>query len=499
MIPIELPPGVYSAPTKASKSGNWRETHLIRWVGGRMTPIRGWSRLNYGLFASPVRAIHSWLDNDGQKYTAYLCEQHCYVDIGGERFDITPAGGMEPPINPGDGGYGDGAYGTDTYGTPRTGIDRQNPIPPVFTADNWGEQLLVMTSADSRLLYWDPSIDDPQLTPLQVVPDAPAGRTFVVTPERHVMVFGMEGISRRFGWSDKEDYSNWDFADVTSQAGFFDVEPSSPIVSARQTQDGVVFHTAVNAFVVRYIGQPLVYNYEDIGSGNTPISGQAIIDFAMGSVWMADSGFWRFDGTSVVPVQCPVWSWVNEKRDPILSRYLTASVDIATKSEVWFFFPSKDAATNDLYALWNYREDWWSMGYLGRTAAFSASYDSFPIMSDGNSIYQHEDGFSYPGAEKPWAETFAINVASGDPIITVDQMLPDIEGNADTILFDFFYKDDRSRGPYKSAQNFAIRDNGYVDIRRTGRDFRMRVKSVGAVSDWTMGQTKMEIKVRGKR
>ena len=61
---------------------------------------------------------------------------------------------------------------------------------------------------------------------------APRGRCFVVTPERFIQLFGMfndgtadGGSARRFGWCNQEDPSSWAFSDVTSQAGYLDVEP----------------------------------------------------------------------------------------------------------------------------------------------------------------------------------------------------------------------------------------------------------------------------------
>ena len=52
-------------------------------------------------------------------YKAFLCETNIYVDIGGTLTDITPVGGLSPPVLPTIGGYGDGLYNADVYGTPR--------------------------------------------------------------------------------------------------------------------------------------------------------------------------------------------------------------------------------------------------------------------------------------------------------------------------------------------------------------------------------------------
>ena len=70
-------------------------------------------------------------------------------------YGITPP----DPYNP-SGGYGDGAYGAYAYGTPRpqSGIITIDKIPDVWSLDNFGSILYAMTSADGRLLMWDPAV-----------------------------------------------------------------------------------------------------------------------------------------------------------------------------------------------------------------------------------------------------------------------------------------------------------------------------------------------------
>ena len=63
----------------------------------------------------------------------------------------------------------------------------------------------------------------------------PHGRSFVVTPDRFIMIFGSTqdgttdgGNFRRIAWCDQENPGAWDYLNVTSQAGFFDLEPAAP-------------------------------------------------------------------------------------------------------------------------------------------------------------------------------------------------------------------------------------------------------------------------------
>ena len=208
----------------------------------------------------------------------------------------------------------------DWYGKPRPldSVAAIDKIPSWYSLDNFGSILYAMTSADGRLLMWDPaqgaagnvanlnaasaiSITSPTITMpvnpggvvtagmsvynktlnlpvgtvltytgttltltanalnagvtgnslafgnVAVVQPAttgrgpvPKGRGFVITNERYVMMFSTSsdgtvegGKANRFAWCDQENPGAWDYSDITSQAGFLDIEPASPIITAR--------------------------------------------------------------------------------------------------------------------------------------------------------------------------------------------------------------------------------------------------------------------------
>ena len=66
-------------------------------------------------------------------------------------------------------------------------------------------------------------------------------------------------------------------------------------------------------------------------------------------------------------------------------------------------------------------------------------------MANGLVSYEHENGFIYWDCELPWIETFDLNV-SGGKLITVKQMMPDIEGSISGVLYSLFYRNSRTIG-----------------------------------------------------
>lgn len=475
----------------------------MRWVGGQIQPVGGWTAVNYILTGSRIKRIHVWIANNGQKYIAYLCEIKCYVDKGdGVLQDITPVGGLAPPSLFGAGGYGDDLYSLDDYGTPRPDQNIIRPVTPAYSLDNWGENLLAMTSADGRLLEWKPSTPT---TPLVAVTGAPvANRCFVITPERYVIVFGKDGIFNKFGWCDQENLNNWT-PGITSKAGNYTIQPAAPIVCACKAGGETVMFTTTTPYVIRYVGLPYIYAYTELGAGATPVSPQSISAVPDGAIWFSESGPWRYNGTSAFPIFCDIWEWIIDDYSSVGARYDSFAVNVAAPAEVWWFFPTTDQQFNNRYAMFNYREEWWSMGRLERSAGFSASYSDLPIMADDQIVYQHEAGEIY-GDSLPWAETFTMNLSSGDRFGTLDQMIPDIEGDTTNLGFSFFLSDTRVNnfahsGVDSERQSIVrmMRSDGYLDIRETARDFRMKIEALAnPVKRFTIGQSLVEFKVRGK-
>ena len=135
--------------------------------------------------------------------------------------------------------------------------EAQDKLPSAYSLDNFGSILYAMTSNDGRLLMWDPAVGGNAVVqpPASGRGPVPEGRCFVVTNERYIMIFGTandgtveDGKQNRFAWCDQENPGAWDYTNVTSQAGFLDIEPASPIVCAQTTRNGVIMFTAKKAY-----------------------------------------------------------------------------------------------------------------------------------------------------------------------------------------------------------------------------------------------------------
>jgi hypothetical protein len=444
--------------------------------------------------------------------------------------DVTPSGGMLAPAGL-QGGYSDGLYSDLTYSTPRPlpGSVAITRVPDAYSLDNFGAILYAMTSADGRLLMWDPAVGGAAVVqpPASGRGPVPNGRCFVITQERFLMIFGSTndgtaggsagGGPRRFAWCDQENPGAWDYSNVTSQAGFLDVEPASPIICAIASRVGVLFWTAKKVYASRFLGLPYVYNYVELADGTTPWSPQSMATTSALTLWMSEQGVFSYDGTSILPVQCMVRAWIDDNFDPVQVRELSFAMHLGEFNEWWWFFPTINSPFNSRAAVYNYKEGWWSQARLSRSAGITSSYTSHPIMADDLVAFQHElPGSAYQNAnapvQLPFAESFDMNLNSGSLLTTIKQIMPDVEAMEATdpqaiasiigsLRYSLFYRNSRSLGdPELQTVPKPVRSDGYVDFRTTGRDIRLRFDVANPVVPlFVLGQHLVDAVPRGDR
>lgn len=501
MTTLNSPPGVVATPTKARSSLNWSDANLIRWERDRLTPVGGWSRLAYTATASNVRRVFQWRDNSDTNWTAILCDAHLYVEYEGDLVDITPVGGIAAPSTSFvSGGYGDDSYSDGSFGTPRPDQPNEKSVGFAFTLDNWGQDLLAMTSVDGRLLRWDPTTLPTGKA--EVVPNAPvSNRSFVVTPERHVILFDAGGVAGEFAWCDQEDIENWDFADVDSKAGTLPLEPRAKGVAARHIPGGTISFTTRAVHFISFTGMPYIYGADNIGGSSvTPISDRCLVETDAGAVWLSESGVWGSSGLSVARVDCKVWDKIKNSVNWFVARFTASATVIEDRTEIWFCLPTGDSTKNNMVVIYNYVDNWWSLGRLSRSAGASSTYTTYPIMADDTVLYQHETGNRMDDApEKPWVESYAIQTGDGSQM-TIQQLEPDVEGDFSDVRYVFKFRDHLAGGDEEYSTDPIRVYDGFVDVQETGRDFRVRIECTGdVVGNWTIGDSQLHAVKRGKR
>lgn len=326
-------------------------------------------------------------------------------------------------------------------------------------------------------------------------------RGVIVTPERHAVLFGCDGESRRVGWSNQEDYTEWNFSSATTTAGFIDLDTQSKIVMAAPVREGTLIFTEEEVWLMKYIGLPYIYGFERIGFGCGLIAPKAFATFSGRCIWMSTNGFWIFDGGYVKPLPSDVGNYVLQDMDPAAGLLYTHGSENGTFNEVWFWYPSTGNSVPDQYVCYNYMEGWWALGAMTRTAASPSGIYPYPIASDGdNYLYYHENGWTAAGAPLigyRYAETGSLNLANGENLMTVKQAITDSGyGYASTELT--FFASTTPEAAETTAGPYTPRSSGYTDIRVTGREVRYRVEATED-APWSVGDIRLDLAPRGKR
>jgi hypothetical protein len=465
--------------------------------------VGGWELVSFEgsvTFASRIREIHRWVALNGIIWTAYMCEQHCYVESGGTLTDITPVAGIPAPSGD-QAGYGELDYGENNYGVDVPGATSTlQKFSLAWTLNNWGEDLLAMWSYEGHLYRWSPSTPGTKLTAVTGAPVS--NRQFVITPERHCMLFGMGGAFGDLGWCSQEDLNDWNFASITNTAGSYTVDPLSPIVAARLSAVGTLVFTPSMAHVIDYIGLPYVYRIRPVGKVPIPISAASVSSIPDGIVWISIEGFWLWNGNTADIIPCPIWDSISARMDFSRTIREASVVNVASRGEIWWFWVDGSLGQQtSRYIILDYRSKIWVPGYLSRTCGMTFGNDRNPIMSDGTKVWKHEVGFVYPEALfMPFLESQTLNAAGGESWVTLNKILPDIMGDPTALAFSVAKNNDRTN---YAAQLYSskrvVNGHGWVDIRETARDIRLRIDMVKNV-DWsTIGPIIFDMKVRGQK
>ena len=333
-------------------------------------------------------------------------------------------------------------------------------------------------------------------------PNVPTNnRGVFVTPERHAVVFGCDGNPRRIGWSNQEDYTEWNFASASTTAGFLDLDTHSKIVMAAPVREGTLIFTDEEVWLMKYIGLPYVYGCERIGFGCGLTSPESFATFSGRCVWLSANGFWIYDGGYVKPLPSDVGAYVLQDIDPASGLLYTHGSENGTFNEVWFWYPSNGSSVPDQYVCYNYMEGWWALGAMTRTASSPSGVYPYPIAADAsNYLYFHENGWTAAGISLVglrYAETGSLNLANGENLMTVKQAITDSGyGYASTELT--FYASTTPEVAETTAGPYTPRPSGYTDVRVTGREIRYRVEATQD-APWSVGDIRLDLTPRGKR
>jgi len=373
--------------------------------------------------------------------------------------------------------------------------------------------------------------------PMSSIPDNEAGGGsvpeqvgFVMThpTSRRIISFGSTDTLDNYDptlvrWSNVDRPGGWDPEPVGSTAGGNPLQRGSRIISASISNRQILIWTDQALYSMQYIGGNDVFGFQEVADSISIASrfahkpGRGIV------YWMGDNNFYQTNGQSVEKVPCPVLSKVFEELNYGKREVIVSALNSLFNEIIWFY-PSGTSEEPDKYALFNYLDNVWAYGSIGRSgwsdsglrekpnaSYYIGQYQSGPYQGIERSlIYNHEDGYTDDQVKMDsYIESAFFDIEDGDKSMFIDRFAPDFRGLYSTIpeltvdLIARNYPMSPSATGSPKVNTLTIKtDTEFVSTRLRGRTMSVKFydsPSPNAAAGWELGASRIRLKADGDR
>jgi hypothetical protein len=423
-------------------------------------------------------------------------------------------------------GWSAGTWGAGTWGN---GSQAQLPLR-LWSQANFGEDL-VFGPRDGGLYYWDATdtvnTRGKNVVDLVGASDAPVVQSivFVSDVSRFVMCMGVNALGSStldpmlIRWSDQESVVDWT-PTATNQAGDLRLSHGSEIISVLQVRQEVLVWTDSALYSLQYVGAPITWTATLLGDNTSIISPNATSVASGVTFWMGVDKFYMYDGR-VQTLDCKLRQYVFSDINLEQSLQVFAGTNEGF-NEVWWFYCSADSTEINRYVIYNYVENVWYYGTMGRTAWIDSGLRDFPVAATyTHNLVNHENGVDdnetgTPTAINAYIESAEFDLDDGDRFGFVYRLLPDITFRGSTtntpqVTFTMYPMTNSGSGYGQSiggsesasvARSVSVpieQFTGQIYTRVRGRQMVLRVESNQLGTTWQLGAPRMDIRPDGRR
>jgi len=442
---------------------------------------------------------------------------------------------------------------SDYVGWGESSSDDVTLEPGMWVLDNYGTTLIALIY-NNKCFEWDSTVANPTDVRATVITGAPtASRHVLVSPvDRHLIFLGTETTIGTAAtqddmfvrWSDQESTSDYT-PTATNTAGTQRLANGSKIMGAIRGRDAIYIWTDAAIFLMRFVGQPFTFSFEQVGTNCGLIGKNACMEVDGTAFWMSENGFFQYAG-QLQSMPCLVEDYVFDDLNSTSRNLINAGLNNLF-GEVSWYYCSSDSNLVDRVVTYNYLETVmlkkpiWYTGSLPRTAwEDSEIFDkphacyytdtddaSFDVVgnTDGITIYyEHETGTDQVDAGGVVTPILG-QITSGDFDITQKRSAqgqflgsPDLRGDGEYImkirrfLPDFITQAGNtqitlmlrnypnSTAASSSLGPFTITSStDKVDTRARARAIALKIENTAAAQDWKLGTFRLDIQPDGRR
>ena len=406
----------------------------------------------------------------------------------------------------GGGGWGTGITPTGVSGSPINAVD--------WTLDNWGA-FLIANPLNGPLYVWEPTSGNYTATCVATAPPVNHG-AFVAMPQRQVIAWGttFTGIHDPLliRWSDVNSFDIWTAA-ITNQAGSYRIPKGSKVIQCIQGPQQCLIWTDLAVWAMQYVGQPYVYQFNELGTGCGLIGRKAAGSMNGIVYWMGQSQFYRLAGGGVEPIRCPIWDVVFQDLDTNNLDKIRIAPNSRFGEITWYFPTTSNGGENEGYVKYNVILDQWDYGfnsdanpYVARSAWINQSVLGPPIGAGLNYfLYQHETSTDADGeAMNSYFQTGYFTLSEADVLTFIDQVWPDMKwgyyngSQGANILLTFYVTQYPTEAPVAYGPYTLTDATTYITPRFRGRLVSIRIESNDVDSFWRLGNIRYRLQPDGR-
>jgi hypothetical protein len=289
-----------------------------------------------------------------------------------------------------------------------------------------------------------------------------------------------------------------------------------------QARQEIVVFTDSSVYSLQYLGPPYVWGSQLLGD-NISIAGFNTAVIASGVVyWMGIDKFYRYDGR-IQTLRCDLRQYIYQDINLTQQAQFFAGTNEGF-NEVWWFYCSANSIVIDKYVVYNYAEDIWYYGELGRTAWLDSGINEYPLAATYiNNLVYHEYGVDDNStatavAIDSYITSSEFDIGDGHNFGFVWRIIPDITfrgSNAASPQVTMTLKPLQSAGSgYNNPESEGGVNYGtvtrtatvpieqftqYVYVRVRGRQMSFKVQGNQLGLQWQLGAPRIDIKPDGRR
>ena len=425
-------------------------------------------------------------------------------------------------------GFGSGPWGFGPWGTGLSSLDSLR----LWSQRNFGEDL-IFGPRGGGIYFWDATggvtTRAVNLNSLMGASDVPTVQNYIFISDtfRFVFEFGCNDYGSAtqdpmlVRWSDQEDAINWTPA-ATNQAGSIRLSDGSRIVTAAQTRQEILVWTDSSLYSFQYLGPPYIWGTNLLGSNISILSPNATATASGVTYWMGVDKFYRYDGR-LQTLRCDLRQYIFNDFNPAQAEQVFAGTNEGF-TEIWWYYCSANSTAIDRYVVYNYAEDIWYYGTLGRTAWLDSGLREFPVAATySNNIVNHEEGIddNQTSTSLPinaYIETSQFDIDDGHNFGFIWRILPDLTfrgstaGSPQVTMYLYPYQNSgsgvntpasvggNSSAPVTRVTAIPVEQfTGQINTRVRGRQLSMKIESTQLGTTWQLGAPRIDIKQDGRR